>query len=216
MMHKVQKRRFRRKAKLRETQSYYLRYKYGEMPGDKWKSLGVTDKQVAEKREAEFRREWENEAEGILEPRLIRDGAKKALTSHLDDYMADLHARGRAGRNGRGAKLTKTRIVRLLSECEWKVVVNVTVDSFVAWRNQQKDAARTLNHYLQGMVSFLNWLERVGRIKANPLKFVSKVDERGNKTRVRRAFTDEELAKLVEGSGPRGIIYLTAARTGLR
>jgi len=26
-----------------------------------------------------------------------------------------------------------------------------------------------MNHYLQGMVSFLNWMERVGRIKANPL-----------------------------------------------
>ena len=77
-------------------------------------------------------------------------------------------------------------------------------------------SARTKNHYLQGMVSFLNWLERVGRIKANPLKFVGKVDERGQKKRVRRAFTDDELRKLIEGSGSRGIIYFTAARTGLR
>ena len=76
--------------------------------------------------------------------------------------------------------------------------------------------ARTKNHYLQGMVSFLNWMERVGRIKSNPLKFVGKVDERGQKVRVRRAFTDEELRKLIEGSGDRGIIYFTAARTGLR
>jgi len=66
------------------------------------------------------------------------------------------------------------------------------------------------------MVSFLNWLERVGRIKTNPLKYVPKVDERGQRRRVRRAFTDEELFKLVQGSGPRGVIYLTAARTGLR
>ena len=66
------------------------------------------------------------------------------------------------------------------------------------------------------MISFLNWMERVGRIKANPLKFVGKVDERGQKKRVRRAFTDDELRKLVQGSGPRGIIYFTAARTGLR
>ena len=66
------------------------------------------------------------------------------------------------------------------------------------------------------MISFLNWLERAGRIKSNPLKFVGKVDERGQKKRVRRAFTDEELRKLIEGSGARGIIYFTAARTGLR
>jgi integrase len=66
------------------------------------------------------------------------------------------------------------------------------------------------------MVSFLNWMERMGRIKSNPLKFVGNVDERGQKKRVRRAFTDDELRKLIAGSGPRGIIYFTAARTGLR
>jgi integrase len=216
MIHSVEKRRCRRNGKLCETRSYYLRYRYGAMPSDKWKSLGVTDKQVAEKKASEFRRESENEAEGILEPRLIRDAAKKPLLSHLDDYVADLKARERAGRNGRGASLTKSRIFRLLSECGWKLAYNVTPDSFSAWRNQQKGAARTVNHYLQGMVSFLNWLERVGRIKTNPLKFVAKVDERGKKRRVRRAFTEEELAKLVKGSGPRGIVYLMAARTGLR
>src|ERR1035441_1875486 len=55
-----------------------------------------------------------------------------------------------------------------------------------------------------------------GGLKANPLKHVSKADERGQRRRLRRAFTDEELRKLLQGSGPRGIIYLTAARTGLR
>ena len=66
------------------------------------------------------------------------------------------------------------------------------------------------------MISFLNWMERVGRIKTNPLKFVGKVDERGQKKRVRRPFKDAELVKLITGSGPRGIIYFTAAKTGLR
>lgn len=67
-----------------------------------------------------------------------------------------------------------------------------------------------------GAASGLNWLERVGRIKTNPLKHVPKVDERGQRRRVRRAFTDEELRKLVRGAGPRGVIYFTAAGTGLR
>ena len=51
----------------------------------------------------------------------------------------------------------------------------------------KRTSARTLNHYLQAMVSFLNWMERVGRIKGNPLKFVGKIDERGQSKRVRRA-----------------------------
>ncbi len=216
MIFKVEKRRSRRNGKLHLTRCYYLRYRIGDMPVDRWKSLGATDLQVANKRAQEFIQEREREAAGILEPKLARDAAQRYLAEHLNDYEADLLKRGRAGRGGRGARLLKSRILRLLNDCGWKLAGSITADTFIAWRNRQTDSARTLNHYLQGMISFLNWMERVGRIKTNPLKFVNKVDERGKKTRVRRAFTDEELRKLIEGSGPRGIIYFTAARTGLR
>jgi len=216
MIFKVEKRRFRQNGKLQKTRSYYLRYRIGDMPVDHWKSLGVTDKVVADKRAQEFIQEKEREAAGIVEPKLIRDAAQRFLMDHLNDYEADLVRRARAGRGGRGARLLKSRILRLVKECGWKLPCSVTADSFIGWRNRQNASVRTLNHYLQGMVSFLNWLERVGRIKANPLKFVGKVDERGQKKRERRAFTDDELRKLINGSGPRGIIYFTAARTGLR
>ncbi len=216
MIFKVEKRRSRKNGMLRLTRSYYLRYRVGEMPVDRWMSLGVTDKQVAEKRAQEFLREKEQEASGILEPKVIRNAAGRPLAEHLDDYLADLEKRNRAGRNGRGGRQLKMRVSALLKECNWNIAFNVSADSFIAWRSHQKNSARTLNHYLQAMVSFLNWLERVGRIKGNPLKFVGKIDERGQSKRVRRAFTDEELRRLVTKSGPRGIVYLVAARTGLR
>ena len=124
--------------------------------------------------------------------------------------------RNRAGRGGRGARLLKSRIKQLVKDARWQRLADITADSFIIWRKRQTHGPRTLNHYLQGMISFLNWMERGERIKFNPLKNVVKVDERGQKKRVRRAFTDEELRKLVAGSGERGIIYFTAARTGLR
>ena len=46
MIFRVEKRRFRQKGVLRLTRYYFLRYR---MPVDRWKSLSVTDKQVAEK-----------------------------------------------------------------------------------------------------------------------------------------------------------------------
>ena len=216
MIYKVEKRRFRKNGNVQTTRSYYLRYRIGDMPADRWKSLGVTDFQTANKKAQEFIQETEREAAGIIEPKLARDAAQRPLLEHLDEYEADLVKRGRAGRGGRGGRLLKSRIIHLANECRWQLSGHVTADSFIVWRNQHKAAARTQNHYLQGMVSFLNWMERMGRIKSNPLKFVGKVDERGQKKRVRRAFTDSELRKLIEGSGPRGIIYFTAARTGLR
>ena len=214
MIFRVEKRRSRHNGKLRLTRCSYLRYRIGDMAVDRWKSLGATDFQVATKRAQEFIQEKEREAAGIIEPKLVRDAAQRSLAEHLSDYEADLVTRGRAGRGGRGARLLKARIVRLLTDNNWQRPSDITPDSFITWR--QTDAARTLNHYLQGMTSFLNWLERVGRIKFNPLKRVAKVDERGQKKHVRRAFSDEELRKLVAGSGERDIIYFTAARTGLR
>ncbi len=217
MIFKVEKRRSRKAGKLKLTRSYYLRYRLGDMPMDRWKSLGATDFQVAHKKAQEFIQEKEREAAGIIEPKLAREAAQCPLLEHLNNYEADLVTRGRAGRGGRGARLLKSRLIRLMNESNWKYPGQITADAFIGWRNDQKKmAARTKNHYLQGMISFLNWMERVGRIKSNPLKFVGKVDERGQKKRVRRAFTDEELIKLIAGSGSRGIIYFTAARTGLR
>jgi len=216
MIFKVEKRRFRKDGELQTTRCYYLRYRIGDMPTDRWKSLGVSELQSANKKAQEFIREKEREAAGIVDAKPVRDALQRPLLEHLNDYERSLVTRGRAGRDGRGARLLKARIVRLMKDCGWKYSGHISADSFVAWRNQQKGAARTQNHYLQGMVSFLNWMERMGRVKSNPLKFVGKVDERGQKRRVRRAFTDEELVKLIASSGPRGIIYFTAARTGLR
>src|ERR1700730_4519299 len=101
MIFSVEKRRFRKEGKLHETRSYYLRYRIGDMPVDKWKSLGVTDKQVADKKEHAVVQEHEREAAGILEPRVVRDSAKKPLKAHLEDYVSDLERRARSGRGGR-------------------------------------------------------------------------------------------------------------------
>jgi len=69
MIFKIEKRRFRRGGKLEETRSYYLRYRIGDMPVDKWKSLGVTDFQVATKNAQKFIQEREREEAGILAPK---------------------------------------------------------------------------------------------------------------------------------------------------
>src|SRR5271169_19603 len=94
MIFSIEKRRFRRGGKVEETRSYYLRYRIGDMPVDKWKSLGVTDKQVADKKAHEFIQERERETAGILEPKTVRDAAKMPLIAHLDDYVGGLGSAG--------------------------------------------------------------------------------------------------------------------------
>jgi len=135
---------------------------------------------------------------------VIRNAAARPLSSPLEEYLGDLEKRNRTGRNGRGARQLKMRVGTWLS---------MSPPIRLLPRGPGKEISQD---FQQTMVSFLNWLERVGRIKGNPLKFVEKIDERGQSKRVRRAFTDDELRRLVAGSGRRGIVYFTAARTGLR
>jgi len=77
-------------------------------------------------------------------------------------------------------------------------------------------AAKTLNEYLNAACGLLNWLQRNGRLAGNPLKVVGKVEMRGRETRQRRAFTEDELRRLVSVAGSRRAVYLVAAYTGLR
>ena len=217
MIKSVEKRRRRVAGKVVETRSYYLRYKFDWMPVDMWRSLRTTDKQCADKRATELLQELQRENDGILDAKPIREAARTPLRQHLKDFLADLERRGKAGRGGRDGRLLGGRIERLLDACGWNLPASVSADRFIRWRSQQtKLGARTLNHYLEGMVCLLNWMERSGRIKLNPLRHVDKVDERVDVRRKRRALSDAELGRLVNGSGPRGVIYFTAARSGLR
>ncbi|WP_309385617.1 tyrosine-type recombinase/integrase [Cerasicoccus frondis] len=61
----------------------------------------------------------------------------------------------------------------------------------------------------------MDWLKDQERIPGNPLNTIKKVDTRGKQAQ-RRAFTDEELEKLLAVAGKNRLLYLTAAYTGLR
>lgn len=218
MIHKVLKKSRRQNGKRVKTKCYYLRYRYGDMLVDEWRSLGVSQKEAAEKLADEFRKDWELEHAGLLPSKSIRNAASKTIADHLDDFLRDLKTRGKAGRDDEGAKKYRSRITKLMKGCKWKYLKDIKVDDFITWRSakeQEHYSSRTLNHFLEGMNTFLNWLETSERISINPLKHVKKVDVKV--TRKRRALSDEELARLVDSTPPyRGLIYYVAARSGLR
>ena len=136
------------------------------------------------------------------------------LLSHLSDYLADLKGRGKTQKH---VDLSKARIGRLIKECNWKVFRDVEADDFIRWRNQNlQHTPKTLNDYLASAVSLLNWMEKFGRCPVNPLRHVVKADGRGKLKHGRRAFTDEELQRLLSLDSPNHLAYLLAAGTGLR
>jgi hypothetical protein len=101
-------------------------------------------KHFADKKGHEFIEERERETTGFLEPKAVRDSARKPLTAHLDDYVADLTARGRDDRGGHGVRSVASRINALLKDCDWQVPCNVTADSFIVWHIHEMKEPKTL------------------------------------------------------------------------
>jgi integrase len=204
---------FQRGPARKKRRRYYGRYK---LPGDARQmevALGTTDKEVAKRRLRKIVEEKEREAAGIIAPKALRDGAQKLLLSHLEEFLADVEAKGR---DEEYAYTLRRRSERLFKECGWNLPKDVSADSFVAWRAKQKKAAKTLNEYLDTAKGLLNWMQRQGRLLANPLAVVGKAETRGMEKRVRRAYTDDEMRRLLAVAGPRKAVYLLAAYSGLR
>jgi integrase len=194
---------------------WWLKYR---LQGEKKKvasiSLSTSDKQVAQKRQADLVTEMERERAGLVAPRSLRDAAQKLLSEHLEDLLADLRAQGK------GEKYLANiehRVGTLIQGCGWKSARDVTADSFQNWRKSQSLSAKTLNDYLEAARRLLNWMEKHGRVVGNTLRAVEKGSVDGKETRHRRAFTDDEMKRLlVAVPDDRKAIYLLAVHTGLR
>jgi integrase len=196
-----------------KSRMYRLCYQLPGMPGKKYRSLATTDQQVANKRADDFLREFQQEQEGIIAPRAVREGVKRPLEKHLDDFVSDLRAQGQ---DRMYAYNLEKRLTKLFKECGWQTFRDITADSFQAWRAMQKKAAKTLKDYQDAATAFLKWMERHQRSTGNPLAHVARVQTRGKQERLRRASTFDQLNRLLSVAGPRRVGYLAAFFTGLR
>jgi integrase len=176
-------------------------------------ALHVTDKQVAEEKLRALIRELEKEEVGIAVPRRLRVAAETPLADHIKAYSADLAARQRAPDY---VATVKARLVKLAGECVWKRLIDVTAESFQAWRAKQTWAPKTLNDYLAAASGLLSWIQQAGLIEQNALRAVGKSETRGKERRKRRAFTRDQLEAIVAVAGGYRLAVLTAYYTGLR
>jgi integrase len=194
--------------------TWHLRYRLPGEPGFTVMSLGVRDRQVAEARRMDWLREREREQQGILPPLALREAAVRPTTEHVTDFASDLHARRRSAKY---CYNVEKRLAKLVTGCEWHLLRDVTADSFTVWRARQSTpAAKTLNEYLDAANALLNWLQRQGKLIANPLGSVGKVETAGNQRRCRRAISADQFSRLLSVAGPRRVVYLAAVLTGLR
>ena len=207
-----------RRSRLRNGKRIYLRTYCGRYrrPGQAkltTVSLHVTDKAVAEQKLRQLIRDIEKEEIGIAVPKRVRIAAETPLLDHINAYCADLAGRQRAPEY---VATIRARQMKLAIDCGWKRLIDVTAESFQAWRSKQKWGPKTLNDYLAAISALFTWLKKAGLVEQNPLKLVGKSETRGKERRRRRAFTPAELAAVIAVAGTYRLAILTAYYTGLR
>ena len=177
-------------------------------------ALGVTDKQVAQEKLRQIVRDAERERVGLSPSKSEQDAVKQSVEKAIEEYI---QSRRGLHRNEKYVRELELKLLLLMRECNWWRLRDITPHSFEAWRARQPKAkmlAKTSNEYRAAIFGFCKWLEpRIGR---NPIRSVERIKALGDPRRKRRAFTPEELWRLVSVAGERGIVYLVAAFTGLR
>ena len=177
-------------------------------------SLGTSDKQVAEKVRGERLREKEHERAGFIPPKATRDAAQRKLAEHLQDFLGDMRRRGKSEKYLANLEF---RVGRLIADCGWNTARDVSADSFQVWLcGQQELKDKTANDYLEAARCFFNWLVKLGRAVSNPLLSVEKAKTKDGKADEVRAFSDDEMLRLLAVAGERKAVYLMAVHTGLR
>jgi integrase len=144
--------------------------------------------------------------------------ARRGLADHVSDYIG--HCR-RAGQDGRHVDQKEVHLSKLLAETGATRLPDLTADALERHLSVLKGkgrSARSLNFARQIAVAFCGWCVSTGRAESNPLRVVPKQDETGDRRRVRRPLTDDELSRLLAVARERGreAWYLAAALAGLR
>jgi len=172
----------------------------------KERSTRTTDRKAAERILAKRVADTALRRDGVIDARKDRFGEenRKPLAEHVADYMAHCRHVGHAKKHIAEKQRHLDRIVASTGATRLSDLTADMLENHL--RNMKNDdlSARMVNFARQIAVAFLSWCKQTGRVEANPLTVVAKLDERKDRRWVRRPLTDDELARLLEVAEARG------------
>jgi integrase len=188
---------------------------------------GYTDKLASEQLAARLERSKAQGSEGLEDPYKLH--RKRRLAEHVAEWIAELR---QLRRDDVYVGLCESRMARLIAECAWETLADISADKFIKWRetatstvgkarkkgsNVKPMGARTQNHYLETVRAFCKWAMRRKRMANHSLADVSPVETAGQLRRQRRALTEDEIDSLLGAVPPRHqLAYRVILATGLR
>jgi integrase len=177
-------------------------------------ALQVSDKQVAQQKLNKLIQELEHESAGLIPAKVEREAAQSPLLDLVSEYVNELTVLGRSGDHLRHVD---KRLRRLVRECGWTRLADVTPASFQTWRKEQSHKApKTLNEYLATLSAFWTWLRKQSRVSVNPFELVERTDTRGKERIQRRALSDAQVVQLLNVAGKNQLAYMLPLYAGLR
>jgi hypothetical protein len=122
--------------------------------------LGVSDKQVAKEKLSRIEREAEREREGLILPKEHRDAAKQSVESHVQEFA---ESRRGLNRDEKYVRDLERKLFRLIRECEWSTLRDVTPHSFEAWRARQSELGKDVERVSRCDFRFVRLARKSGR-----------------------------------------------------
>jgi len=187
-----------------------------------------SDKTVAAVKFGAMVRRQERKDADMVDPYEVH--RKRPIEEHVKDWIDYLTEKGASDSY---IRICEGRITRLVEECGWKHLSDIKADDFEGWRvtakfvpvgfiegkkvTEKALSARGKNHYFECLRTFCRWCVKRGRMAENPARTIERLPEVGTGRRARRAYTPEELERLLKVVPQEyRLVYLAAVFTGLR
>ena len=147
------------------------------------------------------------------------------IGKHIKNYLSQLAMKTIRGRrvSSKHVEYVRERLERVIRECRFQTLKDLDRQVVQRWmarlakrpraRGSLPLSARTINLYRAAIVAFCNWCVEEGRLLANPLAGLPKVQET-EPTRRRRPLTEDEIARLLIAAQKRPLQDALTIRRG--
>jgi integrase len=163
-------------------------------------STGCKDKGNAEQFLRTLERQTERVEVGVVtkdEIRRVEETKSVKLDTHIGDYASTLTG------SKDHQKKTRRYLDLLKAELRWSTLADLRRDDLDLWLHRQFEqgrSARSCNGYRVAACGFCTWMVDAKRLAGNPFRGLEKYDEVAGSRRPRRAFTPDELSRLLEAA----------------
>jgi integrase len=135
----------------------------------------------------------------------VSDHRRAPIQRHIDGFIDSLRARGDCDRH---VANMRRFVATVITECNIRALRDVrreTIEKWLLTGANVTRSARTRNSYLGAVRSLMRWCVETDRILADPLARIRRADERADRRRQPRAFSPDELRRLLDAARRRPV-----------